>query len=197
MHGREPTHTGRAPAEEPPAAPGATLWLTGLPGAGKTTVGRALLSALDSLGLRAVLLDGDRLRRGLSRDLGFSPADRAEQARRTGELAALLAADGLVAVVALVSPLRADRAVARGIHEAAGLAFHEVWVSTPLTECERRDPKGLYARARAGEIDGLTGVGAPYEEPGDAEFVVATEREQASDAAARIAAAVRSGIRAS
>lgn len=176
---------------------GATVWLTGLPGAGKTTVGQALLPALRAVDRRPVLLDGDRLRRGLSRDLGFSPADRAEQARRTGELAALLAGDGLVAVVALVSPLRADRAVARALHDAAGLPFHEVWVRTSPAECERRDPKGLYARARAGELAGLTGLDAPYEEPAAAELVVATEQETAAAAAARIAQAVRAAAQAS
>ncbi|PTL59877.1 adenylyl-sulfate kinase [Paraconexibacter algicola] len=171
---------------------GATVWLTGLSGAGKTTIGDALVPALAATGARAVLLDGDRLRRGLSRDLGFSPADRAEQARRTAQLAALLAGDGLVAVVALVSPLRADRAAARTAHVAAGVPFLEVWVRTSLRECERRDPKGLYARARAGELTGLTGVDAPYEPPCAAELVVATEEESAARAAARIAQAVRS-----
>lgn len=188
---------GRGPVRAGGVSAGATVWLTGLPGAGKTTVGHALLPALAAAGARGVLLDGDRLRRGLSRDLGFSPQDRAEQARRTGELAALLAADGLVAVVALVSPLRADRAVARAAHDDAALAFHEVWVRTSPAECERRDPKGLYARARAGEIDFLTGVDAPYEEPDAPEFVVATERETAVDAASRIARAIRDAARAS
>lgn len=171
---------------------GATVWLTGLSGAGKTTIGTALLLALEADGRRGVLLDGDRLRKGLSSDLGFSPADRAEQARRTAEVAAILAADGLVAVVALVSPLRADRALAREIHAGAGTTFLEVWVRTSLAECERRDPKGLYAKARSGRLPGLTGVDAPYEDPLGADIVVATEEQPAVQAAARIAQAVRS-----
>lgn len=172
---------------------GSTVWLTGLPGAGKTTVGQALVAALPAVGARGVLLDGDRLRRGLSRDLGFSPQDRAEQTRRVAELAALLAADGLIAVVALVSPSAEDRAAARAAHDAVGVPFREVWVRTSLAECERRDPKGLYARARAGELPGLTGVGSPYDEPVRADLVVSTETESAADAAARIAAQVASG----
>ena len=110
-------------------------------------------------------MDGDNVRHGLNSDLGFSADDRAENVRRTAHAAALLAEAGVVALTALVSPYRSDRASARAIHEAAGVPFLEVWVSTALAECERRDPKGLYARARAGELPGLTGVGDVYEEP--------------------------------
>ena len=109
----------------------------------------------------AVLLDGDLLRRGLSSDLGISPEDRSEQARRTAHVAALIAGAGLVAIVSLISPYAEDRRRARRIHEAAGLSFHEVWIDTPLQVCEERDPKGIYARLRAGEIRAVTGVDAP------------------------------------
>jgi bifunctional enzyme CysN/CysC len=118
------------------------------------------------------VLDGDNLRHGLNGDLGFSAADRAENVRRTAEVAALLADAGVVVLVALVSPYRADRAAARAVHERAGLPFLEAWVSTPLEECERRDPKHLYARARAGELRGLTGVDDPYEPPDAPELEV-------------------------
>jgi bifunctional enzyme CysN/CysC len=144
---------------------GATVWLTGLPASGKTTVAAALEAVLVSAGRSAYLLDGDNLRHGLTGDLGFTPEDRAENVRRTAEAARLLADSGVVVLVSLVSPYTADRMRARAIHESAGLEFLEVWVSTPREECEQRDPKGLYRRARAGELRGLTGVDAPYEPP--------------------------------
>src|SRR5215216_4786029 len=145
--------------------PGATVWFTGLPSSGKSTVAAAVESRLLAEGHAAYVLDGDNLRHGLNGNLGFSVEDRAENVRRTAEVAALLADAGVVALASLVSPRRADRAAAREIYARAGLPFHEVWVSTPLEECERRDPKGLYARARAGEIPDFTGIGQPYEEP--------------------------------
>jgi bifunctional enzyme CysN/CysC len=151
---------------------GATVWMTGLPGSGKSTIASGVEAALLASGRSAYILDGDNLRHGLNGDLGFSAADRAENVRRTAEVSALLADAGVVVIVALVSPYRADRANARAVHEARGLPFLEVHVATPLEECERRDPKGLYARARAGEITGLTGVDDPYEPPVSAEVVV-------------------------
>ena len=144
---------------------GATVWFTGLPASGKSTVAAALEAALLDQGRGAYLLDGDNVRHGLCGDLGFSAADRAENVRRVGEVACLLADAGLVALAALVSPYAADRDRVRARHEAEGLRFFEVFVNTPLEECERRDPKGLYARARAGELSGLTGVDDPYEPP--------------------------------
>jgi adenylyl-sulfate kinase len=145
--------------------PGGTVWFTGLPSSGKSTIAAAVEARLIAEGRAAYVLDGDNLRHGLNGDLGFSVEDRAENVRRTAEVAALMADAGVVALVSLVSPVRADRAAARAAHERRGLAFVEAWVSTPLEECERRDPKGLYARARAGEIPDFTGIGQPYEEP--------------------------------
>src|ERR671914_1943673 len=153
--------------------PGATVWFTGLPSSGKSTIAAAVEARLLAEGLAAYVLDGDNLRHGLNGDLGFSPEDRAENVRRVGEVAALMADAGVVALVSLVSPVRADRAAARVAHERRSLRFLEAWVSTPLEECERRDPKGLYARARAGEIPDFTGVGQPYEEPEAPELEIA------------------------
>src|SRR5215218_9878668 len=144
---------------------GATVWLTGLPGAGKSTIGEELERRLIAAGRPAYLLDGENLRHGLSADLGFSDTDRHEHARRAANVASILADTGNVAIVALVSPMAADRAYARELHEQADLRFVEAWVDTPLEECERRDPAGLYRRAWAGELTGFTGVDAPYEEP--------------------------------
>jgi bifunctional enzyme CysN/CysC len=121
-------------------------------------------------GLTAYVLDGDNLRHGLNADLGFAAADRTENVRRVGEVARLMADAGVVALVPLISPYEADRARARVAHGAADLPFVEVFVDTPIEECERRDPKGLYAKARAGEISGFTGIDAPYEAPTDPEL---------------------------
>src|SRR5918999_3684656 len=153
--------------------PGATVWFTGLPSSGKSTVAAAVEARLLAEGHAAYVLDGDNLRHGLNGDLGFSAADRAENVRRTAEVAALMADAGVVALVSLVSPVRADRAAARAVHERSSLAFVETWVSTPLEECERRDPKGLYARARAGEIPDFTGIGQPYEAPESPDLEIA------------------------
>jgi adenylyl-sulfate kinase len=144
---------------------GATVWFTGLPSSGKSTVAAAVEARLLAEGHPAYVLDGDNLRHGLNGNLGFSAEDRAENVRRTAEVAALMADAGVVALASLVSPYRADRAVARSVHESRELLFLEVWVSTPLEECEKRDTKGLYAKARAGEIPNFTGIGQPYEEP--------------------------------
>ena len=144
---------------------GSTVWLTGLSGAGKSTIARSLETALVSAGRAAYVLDGDNLRHGLSSDLGFSASDRNENVRRVGEVAALFADASVVAIVALISPYRAARDQVRERHESMGLAFLEVFVDTPIEECRRRDPKGLYARAGAGEITGLSGVDDPYEPP--------------------------------
>ncbi|KAA9161570.1 adenylyl-sulfate kinase [Amycolatopsis acidicola] len=151
---------------------GKTVWLTGLSASGKSTVAVELERLLVSAGRPAYLLDGDNLRHGLNADLGFSAADRAENVRRVGEVAKLFADAGLIAIVSLISPYRVDRARARAAHESAGLSFVEVFVDTPLQVCESRDPKGMYAKARAGEIRGFTGIDDPYEEPAAPELVL-------------------------
>jgi adenylyl-sulfate kinase len=169
--------------------PGATVWMTGLPASGKSTVAAGVEAHLLGRGHGAYILDGDNLRHGLNGDLGFSAEDRAENVRRTAEVAALLADAGVVVLVALVSPYRADRAAARAVHERRGLPFLEVYVATSLEECERRDPKGLYARARAGELPGLTGVDDPYEPPAAPDVVIAGG-EPLDDAVTRVLAAL-------
>ena len=170
--------------------PGGTIWFTGLPASGKSTIAAAVEARLLAEGHGAYVLDGDNLRHGLSGDLGFSPEDRAENVRRVAEVAALMADAGVVALASLVSPARADRAAARAAHDRRDLRFIEVWVSTPLEECERRDPKGLYARARAGEIPDFTGVGQPYEEPESPELEISMD-EPLESAVERVLAALR------
>ncbi len=152
--------------------PGATVWLTGLSGSGKSTVGVALEALLIEAGRPAYRLDGDNLRLGLNADLGFSAEDRDENVRRAGEVAKLLADAGVVAIVPLISPYRAGRDRARAVHQAAGVPFFEVFVDTPIQLCEQRYPKGLYAKARAGEITGFTGIDDPYEAPLAPELVL-------------------------
>jgi bifunctional enzyme CysN/CysC len=169
---------------------GATVWLTGLPASGKSTIAVALERQLVSSGQAAYLLDGDNIRHGLSDDLGFAPGDRAENVRRVGQVARLFADAGVIALVSLVSPLRSDREVPRQLHLAAELPFIEVHVDTSVQECARRDPKGLYARARAGEIKGFTGVDAPYEAPQDPEIHLDTAETDITAAVARILAAL-------
>jgi adenylyl-sulfate kinase len=152
---------------------GYVLWLTGLSGAGKTTICSGLQQrALRQFTYRAVALDGDALRRGICSDLGFTPADRRENVRRVAHLGALLADGGLAVTVGLISPYRADREQARAIIGAE--RFRLIYVKAPLAVCEQRDPKGLYRRARRGEVADFTGIDAPYEEPHDADLVVDT-----------------------
>ena len=186
-------HEGAVTAQDRAAAlgfTGATVWLTGLPASGKSTLAVEVEALLIGAGRPALRLDGDNLRHGLNGDLGFSADDRAENVRRTAEVAALLADAGVVVLVALVSPYRADRAAARAVHERLELPFLEVHVATSLEECERRDPKGLYARARAGELTHLTGVDDPYEPPQSPEVTV-TGDEPLEAAAERLLAALR------
>ena len=154
---------------------GATVWLTGLSGSGKSSLAIELERRLVAEGRPAYLLDGDNLRHGLNADLGFSDDDRRENIRRTAEVAALFADSGAVVLVSLISPFAAERQRAREIHEQAGIAFHEVFLDTPIEVCEERDPKGLYKKARAGEITQFTGIDSPYERPEHADIVVAPE----------------------
>ncbi len=157
----------------------ATVWFTGLSGSGKSTLAFAVEEALLAEGVVAYVLDGDNVRFGLNRDLGFSPEDRTENIRRIGEVCRLLHDAGLVVLTAFISPYRADRQAVRDLHPAGG--FVEVHVDTPLEVCEQRDVKGLYARARAGEIAEFSGVSAPYEPPLDAELRLDTaERDVAA-----------------
>jgi adenylyl-sulfate kinase len=151
---------------------GATVWITGLPSAGKSTLGSALEERLVELGQGAYLLDGDNLRCGICSDLGFSRDDREANVRRVGELARLFADSGAVAVVAVVSPYEHMRRQVRDLHEQDGLPFFEVFIDAPLSVCAERDPKGLYARAMAGDLDGFTGIGDPYEPPRNAELLI-------------------------
>lgn len=156
---------------------GATLWLTGLPASGKSTIGAALEASLMARGVAAYRLDGDNLRHGLNVDLGFSAADRAENVRRTGEVALLLADAGLVAIACLVSPYAADRERIRARHAEQGALFLEVFVDAPMTVVEARDPKGLYRRARTGALTGMTGVDDPYERPQRPDLVLESDRK--------------------
>ena len=162
------------------------MWFTGLSGSGKSSVAVELERQLVAAGRAAYLLDGDNLRQGLNEDLGFSAADRDENVRRVGEVAALFADAGMVALVPLVSPYRAARDAVRRRVTDAGLAFLEVHVATSLAECEQRDPKGLYAQARAGTLKGLTGVDDPYEAPTSPELVLQSADGDAATQAALV-----------
>lgn len=164
------------------------FWLTGLSGAGKSTIAALTAGLLQARGLRVAVLDGDALRHGLNKDLGFSDLDRRENVRRVAEVARLMADAGLVVVVALISPFRVDRDAARALF-APG-AFVEVFVDTPLQVAEARDVKGLYRRARAGEIPAFTGIASPYEAPLQADIVIDTQTTSAESAARLLADAV-------
>jgi bifunctional enzyme CysN/CysC len=183
-----PSHIDRGARVADTGQRGATVWLTGLSGSGKSTVAVALEALLVGRGQAAYVLDGDNLRHGLNGDLGFSAEDRSENVRRVGEVARLFADAGVVALVPLISPYRADRDRARAAHEAAGVPFVEVFVDTPLELCEQRDPKGLYARARAGEITGFTGIDDPYEAPASPELRLVPDDGDPATMAARVAA---------
>ncbi len=170
--------------------PGATLWFTGLPASGKSSVAAALERLLVEDGHPAYFLDGDNLRHGLSGDLEFSPADRTENIRRVAHVARLMADAGMVAIASLVSPAHHDRALARELHAAAGLPFLEVYVDTPVEVAEKRDPKGLYARARAGKLQDFTGISAPYEVPESPDVTIHTVEEDTRASAERLKAAL-------
>ena len=161
-----------------------TVWLTGLSGAGKTSIALALAQALKAQGRAVTVLDGDQLRHGLNRDLGFTPADRHENIRRTAEVARLMNNAGLTVIAAFISPYRSDRAMAGAIIGAE--RYIEVHVSTPLAVCEARDVKGLYAQARAGRIAQFTGISAPYEAPLDAALTLDTGTLALDEAVERI-----------
>jgi len=156
------------------AQKGATIWFTGLSGSGKSTVAVALETELAKRGKLAYRLDGDNVRLGINKNLGFSAEDRTENIRRIGEISKLFVDAGVIVLSSFVSPYRADRDLVRKLHADGGMAFIEVYVDVPLAEAEKRDPKGLYKKARAGEIKNFTGISDPYEAPLAAELVLPT-----------------------
>ena len=160
--------------------------MTGLSASGKSTIATALEQHLLHLDLAAYRLDGDNIRFGLNKDLGFSERDRNENIRRIAEVARLFADSATIAITSFISPYRADRAMARRLHEEAGLAFVEVWVDVPVEVAERRDPKGLYRKAREGSIKEFTGVSAPYEKPEAAEVHVRSDKVGVEEAVVMI-----------
>lgn len=176
---------GRAEREQLQGSRGITVWMTGLPSSGKSTIADMLARELHSRGVFSIVLDGDNIRHGLNSDLGFSPEDRTENIRRIAEVAKLLTSSGIINIVAFISPYRADRAAARSIQPEGD--FLEVFVDTPLEVAETRDPKGLYRKARAGEIRQFTGISAPYETPDSPELRLDTVADDASGCAGRIA----------
>src|SRR5947207_6394496 len=172
----------RADREELNGHRGCTVWLTGLSGSGKSTIAVELEKRLWGRGVRAYILDGDNVRHGLNKNLGFSPADRTENIRRIGEVAKLFTEAGMVAITAFISPYRADRDQVRAL--VKGGDFIEILVDCPVEVCEQRDVKGLYKKARAGEIKEFTGISAPYEAPANAELTIKSH-ELSVDAAVR------------
>jgi adenylylsulfate kinase len=172
---------------------GCTVWLTGLSGAGKSTIAVDLEKRLLERGVRTYILDGDNVRHGLNKNLGFSPEDRTENIRRIGEVAKLFTDAGMVALTAFISPYRADRDQVRGLMAAGD--FVEVFVACPVDVCEQRDVKGLYKKARAGEIKEFTGVSAPYEAPLRPELTIDTSGQSVEESAKQILAYLeRQGI---
>ncbi len=171
---------------------GAVVWLTGLSGAGKSTLATGLELRLLEQKILPVVLDGDALRAGLCRGLGFSDVERKENMRRAAEAALLIAESGAVVITALISPFRVDRQLAAELCRDRGIPFAEVFVNAPLAECERRDPKHLYARARAGEIFSFTGISSPYEPPKSATLELPTDRESVDQSLEKLTALVLS-----
>jgi len=165
---------------------GAVIWLTGLSGAGKSTIARALENELFQRSINTYVLDGDNLRHGLNSNLGFAPEDRAENIRRVSEVAKLMADAGTVVITSFISPYRIDRRRARQVALQAGAEFVEIFVNAPLAICEERDPKGLYGKARAGKLKGFTGIDAPYEPPEDPEIVVKTDKQSPQESVNQI-----------
>jgi adenylylsulfate kinase len=170
----------------PAAARGATVWLTGLPSAGKTTLARALAERLRAQGHEVEVLDGDEIRAVLSAGLGFSRADRHTNVQRIGFVAGLLASHGVKTLVPVIAPYADSRAAVRARHAARATPFLEIHVATPVTLCSQRDVKGLYARQAAGEISGLTGVDDPYEAPESPELRIQTQGRSVADSAAEL-----------
>ncbi len=180
-------HEGHVTREERAALlrqKGCTLWFTGLSGSGKSTFAYTLEHALVQRGRLAYVLDGDNIRHGLNKNLGFSAADREENIRRIGEVAKLFADCGAIAMTSFISPYRKDRDTVRALHAAGNLPFIEIHVNTPIETCEQRDPKGLYKKARAGELKNFTGIDDPYEAPANPELVLDAAKVSPQDGAA-------------
>jgi sulfate adenylyltransferase len=186
------TDLGVDEAMLPPRRPGAVVFMTGLSGAGKSTIAEALAASLRAEGREVAILDGDELRKHLSADLGFDAASREANVRRAAELAAGFAAGGQVVICALIAPFERSRAEARAIVSPVA-PFLLVWVRTPLEVAEARDPKGLYARVRAGEIADFTGIDSPFEEPADPDLVIETVTTPVDDAVRRLRRAMEAG----
>ena len=165
---------------------GATVWFTGLSGSGKSTIAVALEQVLFQRGHVAYRLDGDNVRMGLNKNLGFSAEDRAENIRRIGEVCKLFADSGMITLSSFISPYEADRKAARDLHDEANIDFIEVYVNLPLEVAEERDPKGLYKKARAGEIKGFTGIDDPYEAPANPELMLPTHELSIEQSVARL-----------
>ena len=171
---------------------GCTVWFTGLSACGKSTIAVALEQVLIQRGRAAYVLDGDNVRHGLNKNLGFSAEDRAENIRRIGEVAKLFADSGLITLASFISPYAADRDAARKVHADSDLPFVECFVDTPLEVCEQRDPKGLYKKARAGEIKGFTGIDDPYEAPTNPELRLTTADRDVAACVAEVLAHLES-----
>ena len=182
------SHVTSADREQRHGHPGRIVWLTGLSGAGKSTLAMALERRFFDAGRNVYVLDGDIVRGGLCSDLGFSPNDRVENIRRIGEVARIMADAGLLVIVAFISPFRADRDRVRAAMPVG--RFTEVHVSTPLEVCEQRDTKGLYAKARAGELSDFTGISSPYEAPESPEVLLPTEQMSVDECVDGIVAAL-------
>lgn len=185
-------HVQREDREKLLGQKGCTIWFTGLSGSGKSTIAFTVEHALVERGHLAYVLDGDNIRHGLNKNLGFSAEDREENIRRIGEVAKLFADTGVITLSSFISPYRKDRDQVRTIHQEAGLNFIEVFVDVPIDECEVRDPKGLYKKARAavaeGKGMGFTGVDDPYEAPANAEIIVHNDKITPQEAAAQVIA---------
>lgn len=165
---------------------GATLWFTGLSGSGKSTIAYTVEHALVQRGHLAYVLDGDNIRHGLNKNLGFTAADREENIRRIGEVAKLFADAGLITMTSFISPYRKDRDLVRALHDEGKLAFLEIYLNTPIETCEQRDPKGLYKKARAGQLKNFTGIDDPYEAPAKPELTIDATATSPQEAAVQI-----------
>jgi len=170
---------------------GATLWFTGLSGSGKSTIAVELEGMLNELGMLSYRLDGDNVRMGINKNLGFSAEDRTENIRRIGEVAKLFVDSGVIALSSFISPYRADRDQVRALHEAAGMDFIEVYVDCSLESAEARDPKGLYKKARAGEIKNFTGIDDPYEAPDAPEIHLHSDQQSLEEEVNQIFSVLR------